>query len=143
MLEISELPHVIAGFNALTAVFIGAGYYFIRHGLRSAHRAAMLSAVGSSVGFLVSYLYYHFNITGLTQFGGDGVTRQVYFTILVLHITGAMVLVPAVPVTLFRGLTGRFDQHRKIARWTWLLWMYVAVSGVVIYAMAFHLYATA
>jgi putative membrane protein len=99
----------------------------------------MLAAVGVSVAFLVTYLIYHFN-SGLARFGGEGIVRPIYFTILLLHVVVAIVITPLVPVTLYRAVTGRFERHRRIARWTWPLWMYVAVSGVVVYVMTIHLY---
>ncbi len=139
MLAIAELPHVNAALNALTIVFLGFGYAFIRAGQRKKHKACMLSAVAVSVAFLVSYLIYHFN-SGLARFGGEGLIRPVYFTILLVHVLVAAVVAVMVPITLVRALAHRFDGHRRIARWTWPLWMYVAISGVVVYVMAVHLF---
>lgn len=139
MLAISDLPHVNAAFNAVSIVFLGAGYVFIRRGDRNRHKAMMIGALIASAAFLVTYLIYHFN-AGLAKFGGVGVIRTIYFTILVAHVIGAIVITPLVPLTLVRALTGDFVRHRRLARWTWPLWMYVAVSGVVVYLMAVHLY---
>jgi putative membrane protein len=139
MLAVADLPHVNAALNAVTIVFLGAGFYFIRSGQREKHRACMLAAIAVSAAFLVTYLIYHFN-SGLARFGGEGWIRPVYFAVLIAHVLVAIVITVMIPVTAVRALTGRFDRHRRIARWTWPLWMYVAVSGVVVYVMAIHLY---
>jgi putative membrane protein len=99
----------------------------------------MLSAVVVSGLFLISYLIYHFN-SGLAKFGGEGIVRPIYFGILIAHVIGAVLITALVPITLFRALAERFDRHKKIARWTWPLWMYVAVSGVVVYVLAVHMF---
>ena len=138
-IETADLPHINAAFNALSIVFLALGFAFIRAGDRCRHRACMLAALVASAGFLVSYLIYHFN-AGLARFGGEGIVRPIYFSILILHVLIAVVLTAMVPLTVWRALTGRFAQHRSIARWTWPLWMYVAVSGVVVYVMAVHLF---
>lgn len=139
MIAIADLPHVNAALNAITIVFLGAGYYFIRNGQRGKHKACMLSAIAVSAAFLVTYLIYHFN-SGLARFGGEGWIRPVYFTILIAHVLVAVVITVLVPITVVSALNGLFDRHRSIARWTWPLWMYVAVSGVVVYVMAVHLF---
>lgn len=139
MLEISDLPHVNAALNGLTIVFLSAGLVFILRGDRARHRACMVGALAASGAFLVSYLTYHFN-SGLARFGGEGAVRPVYFTLLIVHILVAAAIVPIVPITVYRAVTGVFDRHRRIARWTWPLWMFVAISGVVVYVMAVHLY---
>jgi putative membrane protein len=87
----------------------------------------------------VTYLIYHFN-SGLARFGGEGVIRPIYFSLLIAHVIGAIIITPLVPITLYRALTGQFARHRQLARWTWPLWMYVAISGVVVYVMTIHLY---
>lgn len=139
MLEIHELPHVNAALNGATILFLAAGLYFILQGRPDRHRACMIGALAVSGAFLVSYLIYHFN-SGLAQFGGTGVIRPIYFAILIAHILIAVVITPLVPITVFRALSGRFERHKRIARWTWPLWMYVALSGVIVYVMAVHLY---
>lgn len=139
MIDAADLTHVNAALNAATIVFLGMGLWFILRGNRRRHRASMLAALAVSAMFLVSYLIYHFN-AGLAKFGGEGAIRPIYFSILILHVVAAVAITPLVPVTVFRALSGRFDRHRKIARWTWPLWMYVAVSGVVVYVMAVHIY---
>jgi putative membrane protein len=139
VIEVADLTHVNAALNAATIVCLGMGLWFILRGERQRHRAAMLAALAASGTFLITYLIYHFN-AGLAKFGGEGLIRPIYFTLLVLHVLIAVVITPLVPVTVFRALSGRYDRHRKIARWTWPLWMYVAVSGVVVYVMAVHMY---
>jgi putative membrane protein len=139
MIEIADLTHVNAALNAATMLFLGVGLWFILRGERQRHRASMLAALVVSIAFLITYLIYHFN-AGLAKFGGDGVIRPIYFTILIVHVVAAVVITPLVPITLSRALSGRFDRHRKIARWTWPLWMYVAASGVVVYLMSVHLF---
>lgn len=139
MLEIIDLPHLNAALNAATIVFLTAGLYFILNDERDRHRACMIGALAVSVAFLASYLTYHFN-AGLAKFGGEGVIRPIYFSILITHIVVAAVITPMVPITVYWALSGRFQRHRRIARWTWPLWMFVAVSGVVVYVMAIHLY---
>ena len=139
MIDVADLTHVNAALNAATIVFLGMGLWFILQGDRRRHRASMLAALAVSAMFLVSYLIYHFN-AGLAKFGGEGVVRPIYFSILILHVVAAVAITPLVPVTVFRAISGRYDRHRKIARWTWPLWMYVAVSGVVVYVMAVHVY---
>ena len=139
MIDAADLTHVNAALNAATIVFLGMGLWFILQGDRRRHRASMLAALAVSAMFLVSYLIYHFN-AGLAKFGGEGVVRPIYFSILILHVIAAVAITPLVSVTVFRALSGRYDRHRKIARWTWPLWMYVAVSGVVVYVMAVHIY---
>jgi putative membrane protein len=139
MLQIGDLVHLNAVRNGVTIVFLALGLYFIRRGEPMRHRAVMIAAATVSAGFLVSYLTYHFN-SGLARFGGEGVVRPIYFAILVVHVIAAAVITPLVPITLFRALSRRFDRHRRLARWTWPLWMYVAVSGVVVYVMSVYLY---
>jgi putative membrane protein len=139
MIAIADLTHLNAALNAATVVCLALGYRYIRNGDRDSHRACMLSAAVISAAFLVSYLIYHFN-AGLAKFGGEGIIRPIYFTILAAHVIVAVVITPLVPITLLRALAGRFDRHKRIARWTWPLWMYVAVSGVVVYVMSVHLY---
>jgi uncharacterized membrane protein YozB (DUF420 family) len=139
MIAIADLTHVNAALNGIATVLLALGYWHIRNGRVVLHRRCMLAAAAVSAAFLVSYLVYHFN-AGLAKFGGEGVIRPIYFGFLVVHVVAAAVITPLVPITLFRALSGRFDRHRRIARWTWPMWMYVAVSGVVIYLMSVHLF---
>ena len=139
MIEIADLPAVNATLNATSAVFLSAGYLFIRRGHESAHRRCMLSALGASTLFLISYVVYHLN-TGSHPFPGVGTVRYVYFTILVTHVALAATILPLALVTATRGLRAQYDRHVKIARWTLPLWLYVSVTGVVIYLMLYRLY---
>lgn len=134
-----DLVHLNALLNAISVVFLSLGFYFIKSGNREKHRAMMISALVASALFLVSYVIYKMN-AGFAQFGGEGIIRYFYFSFLFVHVVGAIVLVPLVPIIVFRALTERFAQHKKLARWTWPLWMYVGISGVVIYVMAVHMY---
>ncbi len=139
MLAIHNFPHVIAALNAATVVALSFGFFFIRSGDKTRHRAAMVTALGVSVLFLIFYVIYKAN-SGFAKFGGEGLIRPVYFTILIIHVIGAISLVPLVPRVLYLAIKGRFDAHRRIACWTWPLWMFVGISGVVVYIMAVHLY---
>ncbi len=139
MIEISQLPHILAIINSLTVVMLLVGYAYIRGGDIMRHRASMITCIVLAVLFLIVYVYYHLN-AGLAKFGGEGAIRPVYFTILILHVVGAVALVPMVPLTFLRALRERFDAHKRLARWTWPLWLYVSVSGVVVYIMAIHMF---
>ena len=139
MPEISDLPHINATLNGLSALALCIGYYFIRRGERSKHRACMILALAISGAFLVTYLIYKAN-SGFAKFGGEGLIRPIYFTILIIHVLGAIAIVPLVPITVYRALKGQFDQHRKIARWTFPIWFFVGISGIVVYIMAVQLY---
>ena len=139
MIAVDDLPHVTATLNAISSVFLVAGWLAIRAGRRNRHRACMLSAVAASTLFLVAYVIYHLN-SGLARFGGEGAIRVFYFSFLIVHVLMAVVIVPLVPITLARALRERFDQHRRIARWTLPIWLYVTVSGVLVYVMSHHLY---
>lgn len=138
-MEITDLPTVNALLNATAAVFLTAGYVSIRRGRRVQHKRLMLAALGTSAIFLVSYVIYHAN-AGSRPFTGQGAARAVYFTILITHIVLAAAIVPLALVTAARGLAARYDRHVRIARWTLPVWMYVSVTGVVIYLMLYHLY---
>lgn len=133
------LATVNASLNAIAAVFLGAGYFFIRRRQIGAHRVCMLIAFAVSVVFLVCYVTYHIQV-GDVRFQGRGVVRPVYFTILISHIILAVTTVPLAIFTLSRALRARFDKHRRIARWAWPVWMYVSVTGVIVYLMVYHIY---
>jgi putative membrane protein len=139
MLDVQDLTHVIAALNGASAVCLGVGYVFIRRGDRRRHRTAMISALAVSALFLIVYVFYKAN-SGFARFGGEGFVRTFYFTLLGAHILGAIAIVPLVPTTMYRAIKGRFAEHRRLALWTWPLWMYVGVSGIVVYVMAVHLY---
>jgi uncharacterized membrane protein YozB (DUF420 family) len=129
---------VNAALNGLAALWLGAGYLMIRRRRTAAHRFCMIAALVASAAFLVSYLAYHAR-AGSTRFTGTGWIRSLYLVILFTHTVLAAAIVPLVLITLRRALRGRFDRHRRIARWTWPHWIYVSVTGVVIYLMLYHL----
>jgi putative membrane protein len=139
MLTISDLPGLNATLNGLAAIFLVSGYVLIRRGHRRQHQWCMLAALATSALFLVSYVIYHLN-TGSKPFPGQGPIRLVYFAILITHVILAAVIVPLALITATRGLRAQFDRHVRIARWTFPLWLYVSVTGVVIYLMLYELY---
>ena len=136
------LPAVNAALNALSACLLIGGFACIRRGRRAAHQRCMLAAFLVSVLFLASYLTLRY-FAGMTRFEGQGWIRPVYFTILLSHTVLAAAIVPLVLVTLVRALRGELDRHVRIARWTLPLWLYVSVTGVLIYWLLYHLYPSA
>lgn len=134
------LPTVNAALNALSAVLLLLGYRFIRRRQVSAHRACMVAAFGVSTLFLVSYLTYHYQV-GSVRFTLTGWVRGVYLTILASHTVLAALVPPLAVITLSRAVAARFDGHRRVARWTLPVWLYVSVTGVVVYWMLYHLAA--
>ena len=134
----SSLPALNAALNSLSAVFLLAGFLCIKARNQGAHRACMLTAFGCSILFLISYLIYHYRV-GSVPFQGQGWIRLVYFTILLTHTILATAVVPLALITLTRALRERFDAHRRIARWTFPIWLYVSVTGVVVYWMLYWL----
>lgn len=137
-MTISDLPAVNATLNAVAGVCLFAGWRFIRRGRIARHRACMLAAFATSTLFLISYVVYHAN-TGSRPFAGQGPIRLLYFTILITHVFLAAVILPLSIITLRRGLTGRYDRHVAIARWTFPIWLYVSVTGVIVYLMLYQL----
>lgn len=135
-MTLNDLPALNATLNGTAAVLLLIGWVHIRRGRRAAHRAAMLGACAVSTLFLASYVVYHANV-GSRPYGGTGLLRVVYFTVLITHIVLAAAIVPLVAVTLVRALRERFDRHARIARWTLPLWLYVSATGVVIYLMLY------
>lgn len=135
----SLLPHLNAILNATSFLLLLAGLFFIRRRNVRAHLACMLSALGVSILFLVSYVVYHYNY-GSVKFQGRGAARVAYLTILATHAVLAVVIVPLIAVVLRRALRGDFARHRRIARVTYPLWLYVSVTGVVVYLMLYKLY---
>lgn len=129
-----------ATLNASSAVLLSTGYWMIRRGRVLAHKSCMGLAFLSSTAFLVSYLLYHARV-GSVAFRGQGWIRPVYFTLLASHTILAAAIVPLAVITLSRALREQFDRHKRIARWTLPLWLYVSVTGVVIYFLLYHLYA--
>jgi putative membrane protein len=141
MIEVSDLPAVNASLNATSGVLVLAGYACIRSGHKQAHVAFMAGAVFVSLAFLISYLTYHAQI-GSKHFEGQGLVRPVYFAVLTSHtILAAVTALWLVPVTVYRAVQGRFERHKAIARWTFPVWLYVSVTGVLIYFMLYHWYA--
>ena len=136
----SVFPAINATLNGTAAVLLVTGRSLIKRHRIAAHRAVMISAVTVSSLFLISYVYYHLH-AGVIRFHGQGWSRPVYFSILISHTILAIVIVPLVIITLVRGLRERFDRHRAIARWTYPLWVYVSVTGVIVYFMLYHWFA--
>jgi uncharacterized membrane protein YozB (DUF420 family) len=139
MLQISDLPALNATLNAISATFLVWGYVLIRRGRFESHRLCMLGALSASTLFLVSYLIYHANI-GSRPFPGVGGIRIVYFGILITHVVLAAVILPLALITAARGLRAQYDRHVRVARWTFPIWLYVSVTGVVIYLMLYQMY---
>src|SRR5438067_12931118 len=137
MLHIENLPTLNAFLNSTSAILLITGFIFIRTRNIKAHRACMVSAFVTSTAFLVSYITYHL-YAGATHFRGEGFIRPVYFTLLATHTVLAVVIVPLVITTLSRALRCRFDKHKAIARWTLPLWLYVSVTGVLVYLVLYH-----
>ena len=138
--EYAAFPAIDAVLNGTRAVLLLIGRGFIKRGRIAAHRATMIAALVASGLFLICYLYYHAHV-GTVHFRGKCWSRPVYFSILLSHTVLAAAIVPMVIITLSRALRERFDRHRAIARWTFPVWLYVSVTGVVIYVMLYHLFA--
>ena len=144
-MTIHDLPAVNATLNGLSAVLLALGFFFIKRGHKIAHRNCMISAFCTSVIFLGCYLTYHGYLAlvlhqGPTRFLNPPWFRPVYLTILLTHTILAAVIVPLILVTLHRARKQQFEAHKKIARWTWPLWMYVSVTGVVIYLLLYRIF---
>jgi uncharacterized membrane protein YozB (DUF420 family) len=137
--QFAVFPVINATLNGTSAVLLLTGHGLLKKGRVAAHRTLMLAAVAASTLFLASYLYYHFHV-GSVHFRGHGVWRPIYFTLLTSHTILAAAIVPMVIITLSRALRERFDRHRAIARWTYPLWVYVSVTGVIVYFMLYHLF---
>ncbi|MFI5397657.1 MAG: DUF420 domain-containing protein [Candidatus Binatia bacterium] len=138
MLSIHQLPTLNAALNGTSAVLLAFGYRFIRRREIAAHRICMLAAFGVSTLFLISYLTYHYQV-GSVRFPGSGWLRGLYLTILATHTLLAALVPPLAIVTLSRAVAERFDKHRRLARWTLPIWLYVSVTGVIVYWMLYHL----
>jgi len=131
---LSFLPRIYATINGITAVVLVAGVLAIKNGKRQLHKQLMTTAIGLSVIFLVMYVAYHMT-TDSTKFGGEGTIRNVYFIILITHILLSIAVIPLVMITYVRALAEKFDKHKKIAKITFPIWLYVAVTGVIVYLM--------
>lgn len=130
-------PALNASLNGASAAFLLTGRVLIAKRRMAAHRACMVAAVVASALFLTCYLFFHYKV-GNILFLGHGWARPLYFAILISHVTLAMVIVPLAIMTLSRGLRARYDKHRTIARWTWPLWMYVSITGIIVYFMLYQ-----
>ena len=139
MIAVHDLTHVLAAINAATIVVLMWAYSRIRAKDREGHRRTMVVAISLGVAFLAVYLVYHAS-AGLAKFGGHGAIRPIYFTLLAAHVAMASGVAVLVPLTLFNALRQRFEAHRRIARVTLPMWLFVAASGLAVYVMAVHLY---
>lgn len=140
-LDVSFLPHLNGVLNTATSIALIAGFVFIKQGNRRYHTTAMITAFALSALFLVSYVVYHFQAPP-TKFGGEGVVRGIYFFILITHIILAAIVVPLVLLSIYFAASKQFTKHRKIVKWTFPIWLYVSVTGVVVYLMISPYYAT-
>jgi len=137
-MTVTDLPALNASLNAISTVLLVTGYVFIRRGDRRRHRACMLAALTTSAMFLTSYVIYHAQV-GSVPFKGTGWIRTLYFAVLIPHVILAAAIVPPVLITVSRALSAKYDKHRRIARWTLPLWLYVSVTGVIVYLMLYRL----
>lgn len=139
-MTLADLPMVNACLNGLSAVFLLAGYRFIKQQRQTAHRNCMIAAFVTSTIFLACYLTYHFKVQTVTRFKNPEWFRPFYLALLISHTILAAVIVPLIFMSMSRGLKGRYELHKKISRWTWPLWMYVSVTGVLIYLLLYRIF---
>jgi uncharacterized membrane protein YozB (DUF420 family) len=137
-MSVTDLPALNATLNAIASVLLVTGYIFIRNGQRQKHRACMIAALVVSGLFLTSYVIYHAQV-GSVPFKGTGWIRTLYFAVLSPHVIVAAAFVPPILITASRGLTAKYDKHRRIARWTLPVWLYVSVTGVIVYLMLYQM----
>lgn len=137
-MAVTDLPALNATLNAISFCLLVAGYVFIRRKDRGKHRACMIAALVTSGLFLTSYVIYHAQV-GSVPFKGTGWIRTVYFSVLIPHVILAAAIVPPILITASRGLTAKYDKHRRIARWTLPVWLYVSVTGVIVYLMLYQM----
>lgn len=137
-MSVTDLPALNATLNGISTLLLISGWILIRRGERQKHRACMIGALVVSALFLTSYLIYHAQV-GSVPFTGTGWIRTLYFAILIPHIILAAAIVPPILITASRGLTAKYDKHRRIARWTLPLWLYVSVTGVIVYLMLYRM----
>lgn len=138
-MTVADLPALNATLNGVAAVLLVIGYALVRQRRFEPHRRVMLAAFSTSVLFLISYVTYHANV-GSRPFPGQGPIRVVYFAILITHIILAAAIVPLAIITLSHGLGRRYDRHRRIARWTLPIWLYVSITGVAVYLMLYRMF---
>lgn len=144
-MSLSQLPALNAVLNSICSVLLIVGLIYIKRGNRVAHMRCMIAALITSTLFLASYLTYHYQMkqlygTAHTKFVDPAWFRPIYLTILFTHLVLAIAILPLIAITLTRALRERFDKHRAIARWTWPIWMYVSVTGVLIYFLLYHIF---
>ena len=137
-MSVTDLPALNATLNAISTVLLVTGYVFIRRRDRRKHKACMIAALTTSAMFLTSYVIYHAQV-GSVPFRGTGWIRTLYFAVLIPHVILAIAIVPPVLITVSRALSAKYDKHRRIARWTLPLWLYVSVTGVIVYLMLYRL----
>ena len=137
-MSVTDLPALNATLNSIATVLLVTGYVFIRRGERRKHKACMIAALLMSVLFLTSYVIYHAQV-GSVPFKRTGWIRTVYFAVLIPHVILAAAIVPPILITASRGLSAKYDKHRRIARWTLPLWLYVSVTGVIVYLMLYQM----
>ena len=138
-MSVSDLPALNATLNGLSTVLLTAGFICIKTGRKGAHRNCMMAAFATSAVFLVCYVTHKVLVRGVhTPFGGEGFIRTVYYVMLLTHVVLAMVIVPLVLLTIARARRGDFEAHKRIARWTWPIWMYVSVTGVLVYCFLYR-----
>jgi uncharacterized membrane protein YozB (DUF420 family) len=144
-MSFTELPALNACLNGLSTILLTAGFVFIKRGNKTAHRNCMVTALMTSAAFLVCYVYYHYRMKQVygdahTKFLDPAWFRPIYLTILFTHLVGAFAIVPLVIVTVSRAARQQFERHKKIAHWTWPVWMYVSVTGVIIYLLLYQIF---
>ncbi len=139
-MSVNDLPAINASLNFLSALFLASGYYFIRSGNCTAHRNCMVAAFATSSIFLSCYLYYHFTVEIVTHFVEPGWFRPFYLVLLITHVVLAVVMLPFIFLTLWHAWKGDFEIHRKFAKWAWPAWMYVSVTGVLVYMILYQIF---
>ncbi len=138
-MDITVIPHINAALNALTVILLWVARSHAKAGNEAGHKKTMIATLALSALFLALYTTYHFS-GGFAKFGGEGLIRWIYFPILIIHVLGAIAIVPLVPAAVVFALKGQRDKHRRTVKWAWPIWFFVAVSGVVVYVMAQHLW---
>jgi len=143
-MSISDIPAVNAALNSISTVLLLAGFIFIKAGNRDAHRKCMVGAFCTSAVFLIGYVTHKILVKGVhTPFGGEGFIRTIYYLMLITHVLLAMAIVPLVLMTIARARRGDFEAHKRVARWTWPIWMYVSVTGVLVYFFLYRWWPSA
>lgn len=136
---IENLPAINASLNGVAAVLLTAGWIFIKRGKVTAHKRCMIAAFCVSAAFLACYLTYHFSVTATTKFPGTGIWRTIYLLVLIPHIILATGMLPFIFLTFYRAYRNDFERHVRVARWTLPIWLYVSVTGVVVYVMLYKI----